>query len=207
MKELSHSLGRPLTPVPRLSLSHGQVAWALARGTPPSRQLLDQLRYLRQLGVPFMAGELGTGRGYRVRYAFDHLIELGVALFGLRRGMTPRDITSLVVASRAQLRRIYRAAFAAQPLLAIEQPWVKSRGAEVPILADEVFLRLNDRHSGAPGTFEIVRIKDLNQIIQMAMAGEGYPGEATRTLLPLTRLVLELVAWAREAPETRPGRK
>jgi hypothetical protein len=28
-----------------------------------------------------------------------------------------------------------------------------------------------------------------------------------RTLFPLTRLVLELVAWAREAPEIKPGRQ
>jgi len=36
-----------------LSLTHGQVAWALARGEPPAALLIDQLRYLRQLGVPF----------------------------------------------------------------------------------------------------------------------------------------------------------
>jgi hypothetical protein len=37
----------------KLNLTHGQVAWALARGAPPAALLLDQLRYLRQLGVPF----------------------------------------------------------------------------------------------------------------------------------------------------------
>jgi hypothetical protein len=204
MNDISHSIGPVLAPVPRLSLSHGQVAWALSRGTPPNQLLLDQLRYLRQLGIPFRAGELGTGRGYRMRYGFDHLIELGVALFGLRRGMTPRDIAMLLVRNRAALRRAYRAAFAAQPPAAIDEPWVKSRGT-TPILADEVFL-LNDRHSAAPGTFEIVRIANLGQIIAMVLEGE-HPGEATRTLVPLTRLVLELVAWARDAPETKPGRK
>jgi hypothetical protein len=34
---------------------------------------------------------------------------------------------------------------------------------------------------------------------------ERYPGETARMLLPLTRLVFELVAWALEAPETKPG--
>src|SRR4051794_38383229 len=106
MDEILHSIGDAVNPVPRLSLSHGQVAWALARGMPPSRQLLDQLRYLRQLGVPFRESELGTGRGYRVRYGFDQLIELGVALFGLRRGMTPREVADLLVGNRARLRRI-----------------------------------------------------------------------------------------------------
>ena len=60
-----------------LSLTHGQVAWALARGQQPSDQLIDQLRYLRQLGVPFSKHELGGGRGNRIRYGFDQLIELG----------------------------------------------------------------------------------------------------------------------------------
>ena len=34
-----------------------------ARGQPPTALLLDQLRYLRQLGVPFSKPELGGGRG------------------------------------------------------------------------------------------------------------------------------------------------
>jgi hypothetical protein len=79
------------TPPLDLHLTHGQVAWTLARGLPPSRALLDQLRYLRQLGVPFPKDELGGGRGHRIWYGFDQLIELGVAVFGLRRGMAPRD--------------------------------------------------------------------------------------------------------------------
>jgi hypothetical protein len=36
---------------------------------------------------------------------------------------------------------------------------------------------------------------------------ETYPGGEVRTLLPLTRLIVELVAWAREAPEIKPGRQ
>jgi len=74
---------------------HGQVAWALARGQPPSEQLIDQLRYLRQLGVPFSKAELGAGSGHRIRYGFDHLIELGVAVFGLERGMRPREVAKI----------------------------------------------------------------------------------------------------------------
>ena len=42
-----------------LSLTHGQVACALARGQPPSDQLIDQLRYLQQLGVLFGKAQLG----------------------------------------------------------------------------------------------------------------------------------------------------
>jgi hypothetical protein len=52
----------------RSQLDAWTVAWALARGQPPSDQLIDQLRYLRQLGVPFSKAELGAGSGNRIRY-------------------------------------------------------------------------------------------------------------------------------------------
>src|SRR6266446_919741 len=130
-----------------LSLTHGQVAWTLSRGLPPSQQLLDQLRYLRQLGVPFTKGELGSGRGNRIRYGFDHLIELGVAVFGLQRGMAPREVAAIVVNHRDEFRRRYRETLAALPPAKFEADWVKSRGALVPLMRDEVFLRMHDRYS------------------------------------------------------------
>src|ERR1700732_3703192 len=86
-----------------LSLTHGQVAWVLARGQQPSALLLDQLRYLRQLGVPFSKEELGGGSGNRIRYGFDHLIELGGALVGLARGMAARAGGEVLGGHRAEL--------------------------------------------------------------------------------------------------------
>lgn len=188
------------------SLTHGQVAWALARGEPPSAQLIDQLRYLRQLGVPFSKAEPGSGSGNRLRYGFDHLIELGVGVFGLERGMRPREIAGILVDHRAELRRCYRDTVAALPECAFEAEWVKSRGAVVPIM-NERFLRLHDRYCEQPGSFELVPGDPLAAFMQIATVTERYPGGEARTLLPLTRLVIELVAWAREAPEVKPGRK
>jgi hypothetical protein len=189
-----------------LSLTHGQVASALARGQPPSAQLIDQLRYLRQLGVPFSKAELGGGSGNRLRYGFDHLIELGVAVFGLERGMRPRDIARILVDHRVELRRCYRDTLATLPESAFNAEWVKSRGAIVPIM-EERFLRLHDRYSERPGSFALVPGDALAAFMQFATVTERYPGGEVRTLLPLTRLVIELVAWAREAPEIKPGRK
>jgi len=189
-----------------LSLTHGQVAWALARGQQPTAMLTDQLRYLRQLGVPFSRHELGGGRGNRIRYGFDHLIELGVALFGLQRGMTPREVAGILVEHRAELRRCSRDILAALPASAFEAEWVKSRGAVVPIM-NETFLRLHDRYSERPGSCELVPGGSFDLLRQLATVTERYPGDELRTLLPLTRLVIELVAWAREAPEIKPGRK
>jgi len=189
-----------------LSLTHGQVAWVLARGQPPSQLLLDQLRYLRQLGVPFSREECGSGRGNRIRYGLDHLIELGVALFGLERGMKPREIAGLLVDHRAEFRRCYRDALAAMAPFAFQAEWVKSRGAVVAIMGEEVFLRLRDRHSEEVATLELVPPDAFATMLQQLQT-LTYPGGEIRTLLPLTRLVIELVAWAREAPEIKPGRK
>ena len=187
-------------------MTHGQVAWALARGQPPSDQLIDQLRYLRQLGVPFSKAELGAGSGNRIRYGFDHLIELGVAVFGLDRGMRPREVAGILVDHRAEFRRCYRDTLAALPESAFTAEWVKSRGTMVPFI-NERFVRLHDRHSERPGSFELVPGDPLDAFRQFATVTERYPGGDLRTLLPITRLVLELVAWAREAPEIKPGRK
>ena len=190
----------------QLSLTHGQVAWTLARGLPPTQELLDQLRYLRQLGVPFTKAERGGGRGNRIGYGFDHLIELGVALFGLHRGIRPGEMARILVDRRDEFRRLFRDVLAALPAGAFEADWVKSRGAIVPLISDEIFIRLHDRYSQKPGTVEFVPGDGFAAVIQLRAVTETYPGGEVRTLLPLTRLVLELVAWAREAPEIKPGR-
>jgi len=189
------------TEIPKLSLSHGQVLWALSHGMPASQDTVDQVRYLRLLGVPFGTDDLGVGSGNWISYRFEHLIELGLALFGLRRGLKPKDITGMLIKNRAQLRQLYRQAFQEQPEAALKADWVKSRGRIAPLLGDEIFLRLHDRHAEAPGKFEVV---GPDQAVPLGLT-ELYPGERARTLVPLTRLVLELVAWAKEAPPTRPG--
>lgn len=191
-------------PIPRLRLSHGQVAWALSLGRPPEEKLLEQLRYLRQLGIPFEQPELGGGRGKRRLYDFDHLIETGVALFGLRRGMKPNDIVACVVGNRKSLRRYCREAYLAMPDRALEAEWVKSCGLAVPKMDPEYWLRLHDRFTER-GKIDFLRPEEVTDLRATLTMVERYPGEEVRTLLPLTRLALELVAWAKEAPSTRPG--
>lgn len=193
-------------PIPRLALSHGQAIWVLARGEPPPAALLDQFNYIRQLGVPFTEKELGGGRGNPVRYRFDHLAEVGLVLFGLRRGFRPKEIVDLVVQNRKDLRVMYRRAFEEQPASVLTQKWVKSRGAVAPSLRKEIFLKLHDRFSLKAGQIEWHR---GGPNIEMGVAEKHalMDGDFVRTLLPLTRMVVELVAWALEAPEIKAGRK
>lgn len=196
-----------LTTLPKLSLSLGQVTWAMSLGRPPEQKLLQQIRYLRLLGIPFESSRQGTGRGNRARYSFEHLIELSLGVAALHRGMAPKDIAGLLVGHRKKLRALYRQAYCEQPAAALGAPWVKARGRMIPILAHELFLRLHDRFSEEPGKIEIIAREEIAHATQYFGLAEHRPGERARTLFPLSRLVLELVAWALVAPEMPRGRR
>src|SRR5258707_410399 len=117
---------------PSINLSHGQVLWTLSRGILPDSRLVDQVRYLRLLGVPFRKAELGKGRGNRLLYRYEHLIELGVGVWALERGMKPQEVAKSLIGQRKFLRQLYVRTFLEQPEQAIEAKWVKSRGRVVP---------------------------------------------------------------------------
>jgi hypothetical protein len=72
-------------------------------------------------------------------------------------------------------------------------------------LNNEIFIRLHDRYSDSPGRIETLGLDEMKELKGFFVLAETYPGEKARTLLPLTRLALELVAWAREAPVLKPG--
>ena len=113
----------------------------------------------------------------------------------------------ILIDRRDEFRRLFRDVLTALPAGSFGAEWVKSRGAIVPLISGEIFMRLHDRYSEKPGTVELVPGDGFAAVIQLRAVTETYPGGEVRTLLPLTRLVLELVAWAREAPEIKPGRK
>jgi hypothetical protein len=140
-----------------------------------------------------------------VQYHFEHLIELGVAVWAIERGMKPKEIAMILVERLTLLRKLYKKSFVNQPESAIDAAWVKSRGRLVPLLGDELFLRLHDRYSEKPGRIEALGLDEVESLRDFLLLAEKYPGEKARTLLPLTRLTLELVAWAREAPLLKPG--
>jgi len=194
-------------PVPKLALSYGQVLWALSEGQPPSVWTRHQLRYLRQLGVPFAESKKQPGRGNRLRFGYDELVEMGVALYALRLRFRPREVAASLVRYRKDLKQQYREAYELQPQAAIESDWVKSRGKSIPLLANERFLRLHDRFSKQPGTIEMLGKDEVIKGVAPFDLVERYPNEATRALVPLTRVALQVVAWAMEAPELKPGRK
>jgi hypothetical protein len=195
--------------IPELDLTTGQVGWVLNAGAPAPRQMLNQLNYLRQLGIPFSPSERNQGRGHRLRYDFDHLMETGLALYALRIHLKPADIQELLVTQREDRRAHCRQALREQPEAALTADWVRSAGAIVPTLGNEIWMRMHDRYAEKPGQIDILGFDALT-------APEGFTpfdlverfhGQQIRGLVPLTRLVVQWTALALEAPAIRPGPK
>ncbi|QNN68769.1 hypothetical protein [Thermomonas carbonis] len=87
-------------------LSFGQVVYAISGSAQPSPVLIDRLRYLSRLGIPF-APEEATGSGNRRGYTFDHLFECGVAIVAWDF-VKPRDLQQIVANHRTALRKVGR---------------------------------------------------------------------------------------------------
>jgi hypothetical protein len=197
--------------VPPLTLTHGQLAWVLALGQflPPPRwrHLMAQLRYLRQLGIPFREARRGKGRGHRIRYSYEELMEVAVGLYALRQEVRPHVIAKILLTNRARLRRVYREALDERPATALEQPRLASRGTIVAIPDEARFLCVHNRYSDTPGQYELVlpaQATDLSESVEMP---EEVVDGTTETLIPLTSLVWEMTYWAQRAPGITPGRR
>lgn len=184
----------------QLALSHGQVAWCLARGVEPSQLLLDQLRYLRQLGIPFEPKELGQGRGVRVTYGFYHFVEVGVAFEALRRRIQPRFL-SVLVEDRARYRNLYDEAYR-QIIKSLERD---EKG--IPIFEDEFYLRLHDRYSDTPGRIVPAMEKGDASARKFGDWVEQIEGQPDRDVIALKSLMAVLLRLAQHAPRTRTGPK
>jgi hypothetical protein len=99
----------------QISLSHGQAIWVIEAmqiaGWLDTAGLNAVVKKLRRHWVPFSEEELEKPRWEAVRYGFEHLIEIVVALKITADGMAFRHIVSLLTSHRKKLRLIYRRAF------------------------------------------------------------------------------------------------
>lgn len=197
----------PLPPLTSIQLTHGQVAWALCAGRTPDAQTLDALRYLRQLGVPFAEDERGLGRGNRLTYNFDNLMECATAMYAIRRGQKPGDAASFLVANRESQRQRCREAYLSTPKDAVDQTWCKSRGREGAVVDDEQFIRLHDRFNESLASVEPMSIDEAVTFRAGPFDLVERFNDRVRILVPLRRVLLETMAWALEAPVISPGRR
>jgi hypothetical protein len=99
----------------QISLSHGQAMWVI--GGMQIAAWLDAaglnatLKKFRRHFLPFSQEELQKPRWEPVRYRFEHLMEVVVALKICGDGIAFRHAVSLVTRDREKLRVIYRRAF------------------------------------------------------------------------------------------------
>ena len=193
--------------LPDLSLTQGQLLWAIEHGRTPVKLLKDQVRYLRQLGVPKNSADQLPGSGNRVRYDFHDLVELGLGVTALKRRFKPKDISAVLVEGREYVRHAVEIAWREMSDEQITAEWIKSRGTIVPFRMNDFYLRLHDRRSEAWGKVDVVRPGSVDPDIEVFTPIEIFEDGEIKVLFPLQTLMLPWVAWALEAPPTRTGPK
>ncbi len=193
--------------LPNLSLTQGQLLWALEHGQKPEKLLKDQVRYLRQLGIPKNSANQVPGSGNRVRYDFHDLVELGLGVTALQRRFKPKDISAVLVDGREDMRRAIELAWREMSDEQISADWIKSRGTIVPLRMEDFYLRLHDRRSEAWGKVDVVLPGNMNPELEVFTPIEIFEDGEVKVLFPLQTLMLPWVAWALEAPPIRTGPK
>lgn len=193
--------------VPDIQLSHGRAIWVLETlgfGAGGSTLTFNHyIKSLRKLGVPFAHGKAGTGAGKPVRYSYNHLMELCLALTLRVYGVLPDAVLVGLIRFRRELYELYRRAYLeyATGLGAPVQVTAKGRAEFV---MSGVYLDLRIRLGGwriiefgpprAISPFEALRV----------YSKLDTPGRAH---LPfnLSTLAIALVECAETAPNIRRG--
>lgn len=191
--------------LPELSLTQGQLLWALGHGQDPAPLLKDQIRYLRQLGIPQTSNKNAPGSGNHIRYDFFDLVEMGIATKALHLRFRPKDIAAVIVSDQERFREKAAEVWRSFPEDILTRDWVKSRNRKRPVLGNLAIVRLHDRRSEQWGKLDFAWIGDEDLNVDLLDPIERFDDGQSRALIPLSVLMLPWVAWALEAPEPRRG--
>lgn len=209
------------TDIFQLTFTHGQLAWVVAGGhflAPPRwRRVMAHLRYLRQLGIPFCEARRGTGRGHRIRYSLDELMEVAVGLYALRQDVRPQVMASILRRHRTRLRRVYREALAERPAPALAPPALQTGDPLVALPDDTRVLWVATRSSATPDHYELVvpdqatdhatDVQEIDEMPEEIVEVAAIVDGPTEIRIPLTSVVWAVAYWAERVPEINPGRK
>ena len=193
--------------VPDLQLTHGRSLWVLSRmgfaaGVTPLT-FNYYIKSLRKLGVPFAPDDVGKGSGKPVRYSFNHMMELSVALTLRVYGALPDPVLEGVIRFRHDLYALYRRAYL---------EYATGLGSPVQVTAKDratfemrgVYLDLHIRFGGGRA-FEFGPPRLLSPFEALRVfARLETPGRA-HLPLNLSSLTIALVEWAETAPPLRRG--
>jgi hypothetical protein len=98
-----------------ISLTHGQARWAMQNFnmlSSESESTFDAfIKSLRRDGVPFADEEKGVGAGFNLKYRYENLMELALALTLRTQGIVSRDMVKLIANHRTKLRSFFRTAY------------------------------------------------------------------------------------------------
>jgi hypothetical protein len=191
-----------MTPsVPNISLSHGQLLWCLGGGEPVKKPLPDQIRYLRQIGIPYLESKEGEGRGVRVDYGFYELMEVGLACEALRQRVRPKLLKSLVE-QRPRLQAAYRKAYRQ---LSNDPDAFKGDPNAQGFYEDDLYVQIESPYSDNPG--DITFASQEGSDWHFGDLVRRQAGHEDQAVIPLKALMTRLLTLAPLAPETRPGPK
>jgi len=190
---------QPLTQRARsLLITHGQLLFVLGHQFPwlnsaeRNSSINETLKYLRRRGVPFDKSELGTGRGNRVYYYFEQIVDVCMATT-LVTIMDISDVAWYLKEYKKELHDIYRS-IAERP-----SDWTnvyKDDPLSSPVIHINMSRIGSSRSAIAP---EVVTIKQLMEQVPVV--------DFFRPIVMIHRLVVMAVGNAEQAPLITPGPK
>jgi hypothetical protein len=196
----------------QISLSHGQTMWVIdvmqIAAWLDAAGLNATLKKFRRHFVPFSQEELQKPRWEEVRYRFEHLLEVVVALKMSGDGMAFRHVVSLVTRDREKLRLIYRRAFLEAEAglgapLEIRCPDDRRTPGSIHISGLYLDFSAMARVNG-------ILLSSRPSVLDPWEALLRYMGSYQLHMFPLIRisqLATEAVRLAEAAPEIKRGRK
>ena len=195
--------------VPDVQLTHGKAVWVLAAigfsaGVTPIT-FNHYIKSLRVLGVPFDRSEMGTGVGRPVRYSYNHLMELCVALTLRVYGALPDPILLGIIHYRHELYKLYRRAYIEYDT-GLGEPVVVTAKHRASFDMRGVYLDLRIRFGGGRA-IEFGPPKAISPFEALRIYSKlDTPGRAH---LPfnLSDLAIAMVEYAEQAPNTRRRRQ
>ena len=208
----------------QIDLVHGQAHWVLRHfymSAPDTDESFNALlKSLRVGGVPFSPEELGSGIGRNVRYGYEHIMELALALAFRTQGVLPRYFVSVIAKNREVLRRYFRQAYleresglGARVAFYDAPPDRDSNSASKPssvpfALMSGTYLSLSfiDVRGGVqmPLDFNLVGPKDA-----VLLFSRGHLNLYPRPPLALSDMAVDIVklATSRQLPQIKRGRQ
>jgi hypothetical protein len=195
----------------RISLSHGQAMWVIEAmriaDWLDAAGLDAVLKKFRRHFVPFGKEELQKPRWEGVRYRFEHLVEIVVALKMSGDGIAFRHVVSMLTRDRTKLRSIYRKAYL-EAETGLGAPYeIPSPEGRAPksIVISGLYLDFS-----AMARINGILLSASPSVLDPWEALLRYMGFYRLHMFPLIRisqLATEAVRLAEAAPEVRRGRK